>query len=274
MKLCASTCFSSLCCCSTNAHSSYGVTFAGEFSLAINDCGTVNGVNDGTRYEGTYVDKSGNRPETGFGVGACDRFNNWQSWDDTFKSQIKGFGLSSMDALQNYFFWTWKIGKSSKSNDYINPFWSYQLGLQEDYITDSPNNEPSGTCEMYSKQGQNRSWNVEAAPTSFPAWMMGSEGAGQLFGDMSAYETFPPKSFNNVGEQDMERLPRYTQTGERIQLHPSPVEYINEKGKMESVDGGDGWHDDADDTPFFSAVEGCDRYRSPYYSGDIVAGNC
>lgn len=49
---------------------------------------------------------------------------------------------------------------------------------------------------------------------------------------------------------------------------------MNEKGKMESVDGGDGWHDDADDTPFYSAIEGCDRYRSPYYTGEIVTGSC
>ncbi|TIB03003.1 hypothetical protein E3P94_00856 [Wallemia ichthyophaga] len=249
----------------------YGVTIAGEFSLAINDCGTVNGVDEGTRYEGTYTNDQGNVLQPNFGEGACDEFNNWQGWDDQFKSQIKTFGLSSMDALQNFFFWTWRIGKSSKTNDFVNPFWSYQLGLQQDYMTTDPHSEPWGTCEKLSQEDQGRNWNSNPVQ-DYPEWMLGGEGAGELFGDTSAYNTFPPQSFFNV--DDVDSLPQYTQTGDRIVLEPSPVEYMNEDGELESVDNANGWYDDSDDTPFYSAIEGCDRYRSPYYEGDIIGGNC
>ncbi|TIC14480.1 glycoside hydrolase [Wallemia mellicola] len=257
-----------------NTMADYGVTFAGEFSLAINDCGTVNGVNDGTRYEGTYIDKDGNRPEPGFGEGACDRFNDWQNWDDEFKSQLKGFGLSSMDSLQNYFFWTWKIGDSSRTHAPINPFWSYQLGLKEGYITESPHTEPSGTCEMYSKQGDDRQWVTNDAPATFPDWMLGKEGAGVLFGDQSEYQDFPPNSLNNINEQDMQNIPTYEKNGPRIQLHPLPFTYIDENGEQQSVEGSDGWFNDDDNSPFYSPKEDCDRYRSPYYDGDMIPGTC
>lgn len=81
----------------------FGVTAAGEFSLATNDCGLfVNGVGLGTRYEGTF------NGGTGPGVGQCEQWDNWESWTPDIKSQMQQFGTSSMDALQNWFFWTWK----------------------------------------------------------------------------------------------------------------------------------------------------------------------
>lgn len=83
--------------------SAFGMTAAGEFSLATNDCGLfVNGVNLGTRYEGTFT----GGPTTA--TGSCDQWNNWQSWNNDTKSQLKQFALSSMDSLQNWFFWNWK----------------------------------------------------------------------------------------------------------------------------------------------------------------------
>lgn len=72
----------------------FGLTVAGEWSVASNDCGLyVNGVNLGTRYEGTFA---------GFpnAVGSCDDWLDWQSWDNTTKQQYLQFALSTMDALQ------------------------------------------------------------------------------------------------------------------------------------------------------------------------------
>ena len=75
--------------------SAFGLSAAGEFSNAVNDCGLyVNGVGLGTRYEGTYT------PGTWPVIGSCDSWLDWQSWDNTTKSQYKQFALSSMDALQ------------------------------------------------------------------------------------------------------------------------------------------------------------------------------
>jgi aryl-phospho-beta-D-glucosidase BglC (GH1 family) len=104
----------------------FGLTAAGEFSLAVNDCGLwVNGVMNGTRYEGTYPAPAPAR------VGSCDQWNNWPEWTQDIKDGLLQFALSSMDALQNYFFWTWKIGNSTVSGKVEAPFWSYQLGLQQ-----------------------------------------------------------------------------------------------------------------------------------------------
>ena len=79
-----------------NSMDNFGLTVAGEFSLAITDCGTyVNGVGQGTRYEGTY-----NLDRTWPRVGSCDSWVEWQKWDSDMKKSMEQFALSSMDALQ------------------------------------------------------------------------------------------------------------------------------------------------------------------------------
>lgn len=73
-----------------------GLTTAGEFSNAINDCGLwVNGVNLGTRFEGTY-DDGGNWPD----LGSCDPWTDYATWTDDMKQDIMNFALASMDSLQ------------------------------------------------------------------------------------------------------------------------------------------------------------------------------
>jgi hypothetical protein len=71
----------------------FGVTAAGEFSCAINDCGfNVNGVGLGTRYEGTY-------PGYTTKVGDCTASDEWENWDQSLKASTKQFALASMDSL-------------------------------------------------------------------------------------------------------------------------------------------------------------------------------
>lgn len=78
-----------------NSMKQFGLTITGEFSNAINDCGLwVNGVNQGSRYDGTYY--LGGFPF----VGDCTSWQDWQSWDDDMKADIKQFALASMSALQ------------------------------------------------------------------------------------------------------------------------------------------------------------------------------
>lgn len=80
-----------------------GMTIAGEFSLATNDCGLyVNGVNLGTRYEGTFP--GGPTVATG----SCEPWDDWESYTEDTKQQLYEFAIASMDSLQNWFFWTWK----------------------------------------------------------------------------------------------------------------------------------------------------------------------
>jgi hypothetical protein len=54
-----------------NSMKNFGFIAAGEWSNAMNDCGlNVNGVDLGTRYEGTYIGFAGR----GLGAGACDQY--------------------------------------------------------------------------------------------------------------------------------------------------------------------------------------------------------
>jgi glucan 1,3-beta-glucosidase len=76
--------------------SAFGLTSAGEFSNAINDCGLfVNGVGLGNRYDGTYT-SGGPWPK----VGDCGQWTDYSSWDQTMKDSTKQFALASMDSLQ------------------------------------------------------------------------------------------------------------------------------------------------------------------------------
>lgn len=76
----------------------FGVSIAGEFSNAINDCGLwVNGVGSGPHSYG----------------GDCSFWMDHTQWNQTIKDGLKEFALASMDALQNWFFWTWKVRSPS-----------------------------------------------------------------------------------------------------------------------------------------------------------------
>ena len=43
-----------------------------------------------------------------------------------------------MDTLQNWFFWTWKIGNSTELGYAPAPMWHYKLGLQNGWIPADP----------------------------------------------------------------------------------------------------------------------------------------
>lgn len=71
----------------------FGFSMAGEWSLAVTDCGTfVNGVGNGARYDGTYL----NSPV----IGSCAPWLNYQTWSADLKTQTQQLALQSMDALQ------------------------------------------------------------------------------------------------------------------------------------------------------------------------------
>ncbi|KAF7359312.1 Glycoside hydrolase [Mycena sanguinolenta] len=75
--------------------SDFGFIVAGEWSNAVTDCGTyVNGVGQGTRYEGTFAGTS-----QVFGNCTTD-WLDWENWDAGTKQAYMTFAKSSMDALQ------------------------------------------------------------------------------------------------------------------------------------------------------------------------------
>ncbi|CAE6463281.1 unnamed protein product [Rhizoctonia solani] len=221
-------------------NSGLGFTAAGEWSNAMNDCGLfVNGVGLGTRYEGTYAGFQGQ------GAGDCSQWTDYQKWDDTTRAAVKQFNLASMDALQNWFFWTWHIGNSSATGKIEAPFWSYKLGLAEGWITKDPR-ESIGTCAA---QG------IPNNPFTPPlkAWQTGGTGAGDIVaGQVAKYGTWPPTTINNANPP----YATYTQTGSVTTL-PVPT-YTSAKGKSTTTfSAGSGWYKTDDTAPAYTAVAGC-----------------
>ena len=68
------------------------MSIAGEFSNSFNDCGLyLRGVN------GTAI------------FGDCDPWQDSSTWTAGTKAGIQAFSEASMDALRDWFFWTWKV---------------------------------------------------------------------------------------------------------------------------------------------------------------------
>lgn len=79
------------------SRSAFGITYAGEFSNGFNDCGL-------------FLEGVGGQPTFG---GNCDVWQDASGWDAGTKAGIQAFSEASMDALRDWFFWTWKVGSSS-----------------------------------------------------------------------------------------------------------------------------------------------------------------
>ncbi|KAG8832589.1 hypothetical protein FRC17_001049 [Serendipita sp. 399] len=224
----------------------FGLTAAGEWSVAINDCGLfVNEVGKGTRYEGTY--------KSNVTIGSCEPWNDWASWDDTIKESLRQLSLASMDALQNWFFWTWKIGESVQTGTVRAPFWSYKLGLEHGWM-------PLDPRESSSASGGGMCAQVGVPITRFSgalqAWQVGGSGAGENVVGLESYP-WPPTAIG--GFADASRLPRYTPTGPIVTL---PVKTYTDPahgaGHTNAIPVGDGWTNDADQMLMAVPQAGCD----------------
>jgi aryl-phospho-beta-D-glucosidase BglC (GH1 family) len=218
--------------------SAFGLTAAGEWSNAINDCGLyLNGVGSGTRYEGTYM--STDR------IGSCDSWNDYQSWDQTTKDALKQFSLSTMDALQNWFFWTWKIGESSATGQVEAPLWSYKLAIQEGWAVTDPR-QSRGQCTSLGVTGNTFTGNLTS-------WQVGGAGAGQI-PTLDSY-VWPPTSIGGyTGAARVAELPLYTATGAISTL---PVPIFIDPGTASTINVGDGWANPADQTMMAVPLSGC-----------------
>lgn len=222
----------------------FGLTAAGEWSNAINDCGLyLNAVGVGSRYEGTY--SSTNR------IGSCDQWNNYQSWDQPTKDALKKFSLSTMDALQNWFFWTWKIGESSATGKVEAPFWSYKLAIQEGWAVTDPRTA-QGQCASLSVTGNTFTGTLQS-------WQIGGSGAGQI-PTLDQY-VWPPTSIGGyTGAAQVAQLPQYTSTGAIPTL---PVPTFTSPDSTSTINVGNGWANPADQTMMAVPISGC-TYPDPW----------
>lgn len=223
--------------------SAFGLTTAGEFSNAVTDCGLfLNGVNLGTRYEGDY-------PGSAARTGSCTIWTDYTAYDDKTRQDIKKFTLASMDALQNYFFWTWKIGNSSASGRVETPAWSYQLGLEQGWMPTDPR-EADGTC------GNIAPWQPPLQP-----WQTGGAGAGDIPASVTSAFAWPPLSINKAGPISL--MPSYTPTGAIPTLTATPITAGRGEHITKTVDPGNGWNNAQDTQGVFVEVPGC-SYLDPW----------
>lgn len=57
-------------------------------------------------------------------TGSCDDWNDPSTWSDSVKQGLITVAYAHMDALPNWYYWTWKIGESLKTpGKPPNPMW-------------------------------------------------------------------------------------------------------------------------------------------------------
>jgi len=147
-----------------------------------------------------------------------------------------------MDALQNWFFWTWKIGNSSVDNSVRAPFWSYQLGLQQGWMPTDPR-QASGQCANAGFTGQ------------LQTWQTGGAGADQIPAATSVAMPWPPLALNSAGPVNM--LPSYTPTGTQVTL---PVPTFTPTNPSVTISAGNGYANPAVTTGAYVAIPACTYY--------------
>ncbi|KZP22691.1 glycoside hydrolase family 5 protein [Athelia psychrophila] len=211
------------------SRSSFGVTIAGEMSAGFNDCGLfLRGVNV---------------PPT---TTNCGAWQDSSKWSAATKAGVMQFTLASMDALQDYFFWTWKIGNST-AGIVESPLWSYQLGLQEGWIPTDPRTAV-GKCAAVGVSGA-------AFDGTYLPWQTGGAGAGTISATWSSsYGVYPPATISNAGAA-ASALPQYTSTGTVATLVPPPT--LTASATASAVSAGNGWFDASDTAGGVTAIAGC-----------------
>jgi aryl-phospho-beta-D-glucosidase BglC (GH1 family) len=233
-----------------NSMANFGLTQAGEWSNAVTDCGLwVNGVGQGIRYEGTYV------ADPSFtSVGSCTPWTDWQAYTADTKAAILQFALASMDALQNWFFWTWKVGNSSVTGTIESPAWSYQLGLQQGWMPTDPR-QADGVC------GNTSPWSPPLASNQ-----LGLDSSATIAASVSSSYPWPPStiSFGGVPSQ----IPQYVPTG-AIPTLAAPTFTQSGVTPTTTVNPGDGWENAKDTAGLMVNAATC-SYLDPWV-GTTVA---
>ncbi|KAJ7142765.1 glycoside hydrolase family 5 protein [Mycena epipterygia] len=218
------------------SRSAFGVTVAGEFSNGYNDCGLyLTGVN-GTQSYG----------------GDCSIWEDSSTWNASVKAGLLEFSLASMDATQDWFFWTWKIGNAT-DGVVRSPLWSYQLGLEGGWIPSDPR-QAVGKCAALGVSGPD-------FDGTFSAWQTGGAGAGTIDPSVSTQFPWPPVTISHVAAP-VTLLPTYTPTGSVATLTyitPTPTagSGSGRAGPTPTVSVGNGWFDAGDTALAMTVVAGC-----------------
>ncbi|MBW0518499.1 hypothetical protein O181_058214 [Austropuccinia psidii MF-1] len=246
----------------------FGFNFAGEYSLAMNDCGLwLNNIGVGNRYDGTYPNSTSPDLTNFPPIGSCELWNNYRNWSNDMKDHIADLAATSQDAMQNSFFWTWKISQLNRAKDGLkpNPLWDYQLGLQQGWIR--PDARKSlGACNLIAKKegttAPQQSWSGE-----FADWQVGAKANSPTTStidpaQVALYGQWPPSHLlidpgKNAVYNNVNNLPQYAPTGPILTLTP---EAPNPKFLPASATvpaPGNGWANPADKAGWYVPIKGC-----------------
>ncbi len=160
--------------------------------------------------------------------------------------------LTSMESLQNWFFWTWKIGNSTQTGTVSAPFWSYQLGLANGWIPTDPR-EALGKCKSIGV-AMDIPFNGAFLP-----WQTGGDPAA-LPTSTAAYVVWPPATLGSISPASY--LPTYAPT--------APIVTLSGPVVTSGVDGGNGWYDKSDTTGMMTKIADC-NYPDAYGAATLAA---
>jgi len=186
-----------------------------------------------------------------------DQLGGLEQWT---KLAYMTFAKASMDALQNWFFWTWKIGNSTAGRC-ESPQWSYQLGLENGWMPTDPRTA-MGQCG-----------NDSPFEGSLSAWQTGGAGAGSIPTDVLAGLAWPPPSilFPNSVTSPGTLLPTYSPTGSPVTLPGPTFTPVSGSASVQitaSVDVGNGWNNPADTAGMMGPIPGC-SYLDPWGGSSV-----
>ncbi|KZV83236.1 glycoside hydrolase [Exidia glandulosa HHB12029] len=204
----------------------FGFTYAGEWSLAFNDCGLY--IRDFRKDAQTQ---------------GCDpTWTDYEKWTPDTKAQFMTFAKTHMEAIANFFFWTWKTGVSSRTGKISAPMWNYQLGLEQGWIPDDPRTA-TGTCEAAGAgPKEDQFFNGPLKP-----WQTGGAGANTFAPEATAGLDWPPPALLSLGSP----LPTLTATG------PVPMLPTATFPPSATVTEAKGWADPQDKTGAYVPVANC-----------------
>lgn len=230
-----------------DSQSSFGIILGGEWSNAVNDCGKwLDGVDSVPAYTT---------------ISNCSQWEEWFNWSDDTKAGLLGYAQANMDALQNWFFWTWKIGNSTELGYSPSPFWHYKLGWQNGWIPADPR-VAGGYCSRVANVGGSQvglplpyrigQRLMVQFNGSFPASATGAVATPTIdAAQIANHSVWPPTAMGpSFTANQIALFPTLTRTGAPITLaahtHPANATAV-----------GNGWIDSADTTGAYVTVAGC-----------------
>jgi glucan 1,3-beta-glucosidase len=238
------------------AFQQFGVTIAGEFSLAPNDCGLfLNGPFQGVRYDGSF--SSGAFASQG----SCVPFDDWQNYSATTKQQMHDAAIAQMSAFQNFFFWTWKIGNSLRTGGPVNPNWSYLLGLQQGWMPTNPMQHLANGCANLQSTYNGITKTSLDWQSTFADYQT---GGASTYSPATASYPYPPASIASSGLSNSltaSLLPTYTPTGAHLTPNAAAPTAPTATVKNEPIPTYNAWPPGAAYTAgSYVAIAGCNYF--------------